>query len=41
MMRVRHIKLQITSRNELIPHLKGFQQLHDEFKCEAGELQSS
>ena len=41
MMRVCHIKLQITSRNELIPHHKGFQQLHDEFKQKAGELQSA
>ena len=30
MMRVGHIKLQITARNKLIPHLTGFQQLHDE-----------
>ena len=32
MMRVCHIKLQITAHNELIPHLNGFQ--HDEFNYE-------
>ena len=41
MMRVCHIKLQITARNELIPYLNGFQQLHDEFKQKTGELQST
>ena len=41
MMRVCHIKLQITARNELIPHLNMFQQQHYEFKQKTGELQSA
>ena len=41
MMRVCHIKLQTTAHNELIPHLKGFQHLHDEFKQKTGELPSA
>ena len=41
MMRVGHIKLQVTAHNEPTPHLKGFQQLHDEVKQKAGELQSA
>ena len=41
MMRVGHIKLQVTAHNEPTPYLTGFQQLHDEVKQKTGELQSA